>query len=184
MIMTASPDEPPVAPDPQTLLRITGIALAVAAVVLVVAVLPAEYGVDPTGLGGPLGLTELSETGPGAGPAVRVGGEAFRVREANVTVPAGDGLEWKMRLEAGAPVVFAWETRNGSAVFTDFHGEPHDAAEGEFTSFAAATTTNQTGDLRSPFRGTVGWYWENQGDAAATVDLRVAGVLEVVGTLD
>ena len=35
-------------------------ALAVAAVVLLVAVLPAEYGIDPTGIGRALGLTELN----------------------------------------------------------------------------------------------------------------------------
>jgi hypothetical protein len=35
-------------------------ALAAAAVVLVTAVLPAEYGIDPTGIGGALGFTELN----------------------------------------------------------------------------------------------------------------------------
>lgn len=49
------------------LLKATGIALASAAVLLVIAVLPAEYGVDPIGAGRLLGLTALSgeaETAP------------------------------------------------------------------------------------------------------------------------
>lgn len=48
-------------PSAQRLLRSTVIAAATAAVLLVTAVLPAEYGVDPTGVGRVLGLTEMGE---------------------------------------------------------------------------------------------------------------------------
>ena len=46
-------------PTPRALVRSTLLALAVAAVVLVGFVLPAEYGVDPTGIGRVFGLTEM-----------------------------------------------------------------------------------------------------------------------------
>jgi hypothetical protein len=46
-------------PSSRKLLRSTLIALTAAAVLLITAVLPAEYGVDPTGIGGVLGLTEM-----------------------------------------------------------------------------------------------------------------------------
>ena len=45
----------------RTLLRSTVIAAIVAAVLLVTVVLPAEYGVDPTGIGRVIGLTEMGE---------------------------------------------------------------------------------------------------------------------------
>ncbi|MDO8983043.1 transmembrane anchor protein [Cypionkella sp.] len=48
-------------PSSAQLLRSTGIAIAAAAVILVTVVLPAEYNVDPTGVGGVLGLTEMGE---------------------------------------------------------------------------------------------------------------------------
>lgn len=48
-------------PNASRLLRSTVIALVGAIVILVVAVLPAEYGVDPTGLGKVLGLTQMGE---------------------------------------------------------------------------------------------------------------------------
>ena len=48
-------------PSSNALLRSTLIAAAVAGVLLITVVLPAEYGVDPTGIGGPLGLTEMGE---------------------------------------------------------------------------------------------------------------------------
>ena len=56
---------PPVAPlppaSPGRLLRSTLIALAVAVALLVTVVLPAEYGIDPTGVGRVLGLTRMGQ---------------------------------------------------------------------------------------------------------------------------
>lgn len=46
-------------PTTSELLKATGIAAAVASVILVTVVLPAEYGVDPTRVGSVLGLTEM-----------------------------------------------------------------------------------------------------------------------------
>ena len=48
-------------PSSRTLLRSTAIAAGVAALLLVLVVLPAEYGVDPTGVGRLLGLTKMGE---------------------------------------------------------------------------------------------------------------------------
>jgi hypothetical protein len=45
-----------------TLLKATFAASAVAAIVLVIAILPAEYNIDPTGMGQSLGLTQLSQS--------------------------------------------------------------------------------------------------------------------------
>ena len=46
-------------PTTARLLQSTGVALVTASVILVTAVLPAEYGVDPTRIGSLLGLTEM-----------------------------------------------------------------------------------------------------------------------------
>jgi hypothetical protein len=48
-------------PSSRTLLRSTLIAAGVALVLLITVVMPAEYGVDPTGVGRLLGLTEMGE---------------------------------------------------------------------------------------------------------------------------
>lgn len=47
--------------SPRRLARSTLIALLVATLLLVTVVLPAEYGIDPTGLGRALGLTQMGE---------------------------------------------------------------------------------------------------------------------------
>ena len=56
--LNPAPAEPPSA---GRLLRSTAIAVVVAAFILATVVLPAEYGVDPTGLGRVLGLTQMGE---------------------------------------------------------------------------------------------------------------------------
>ena len=48
-------------PSTGRLLRSTAVAMAAAAAILVTDVLPAEYGIDPTGAGRILGLTEMGE---------------------------------------------------------------------------------------------------------------------------
>ena len=57
-INTAVPSE---LPSTAQLLRSTGLAALIAAVLLIVAVLPAEYGFDLTGVGRVLGLTQMGE---------------------------------------------------------------------------------------------------------------------------
>jgi hypothetical protein len=58
MFIAQKPDSSEL-PSSARLLKSTGIAAAVAGALLVFAVLPAEYGVDPTGAGSLLGLTEM-----------------------------------------------------------------------------------------------------------------------------
>jgi hypothetical protein len=54
-----NPDPPK--PDTRKLLRSTLMAAAVALVLLITVVLPAEYGIDPTRIGRVLGLTQMGE---------------------------------------------------------------------------------------------------------------------------
>jgi hypothetical protein len=58
--MTDQPN-PGTSPSSASLLRSTALAIAVAGVLLVTCVLPAEYGKDPTGIGRVLGLTQMGE---------------------------------------------------------------------------------------------------------------------------
>jgi len=61
--MTETAPTTPTAPSRKKLLIGSAAAAAVAAVALVVFILPAEYGIDPTGAGEALGVTKLSQTG-------------------------------------------------------------------------------------------------------------------------
>jgi len=48
-------------PSAAQLMKSTIIAVVIAAVILIIAVLPAEYGIDPTGVGKLLGLSKMGE---------------------------------------------------------------------------------------------------------------------------
>lgn len=48
-------------PSSAKLLRSTALAIVTAGAILITIVLPSEYGIDPTGAGGALGLTEMGE---------------------------------------------------------------------------------------------------------------------------
>lgn len=54
-----TPSPLPEGPSPASLRRATLVAVIIAAVLVVTAVLPAEYGVDPTGIGRRIGLTQM-----------------------------------------------------------------------------------------------------------------------------
>jgi hypothetical protein len=58
-MFNAQKPDPSELPSTGRLLKSTGIAAAVAGALLVFVILPAEYGVDPTGAGSLLGLTEM-----------------------------------------------------------------------------------------------------------------------------
>ena len=48
-------------PTTRQLIRSTAIALVAATVILITAILPAEYGIDPTGIGRVFGLTQMGQ---------------------------------------------------------------------------------------------------------------------------
>lgn len=60
---------PTALPSTRQLLKATALAAGVAGLLLVTAVLPAEYGIDPTGIGARLGLRALAEPAPAALPS-------------------------------------------------------------------------------------------------------------------
>jgi hypothetical protein len=182
------------------LLRGTLIAAVVAAIVLTVAVLPAEYGIDPTGAGRALGLTKLHGAGAPAAPVktavvpankgstVAAAGEeraatisskptvAYRADEMEVVLAAGKGVEVKTHLAKGETLIYSWKTKNAEKLHHDFHGEPVNAKNDEFESFILEDDVSESrGTLIAPFTGVHGWYWKNKTDAPVTVVLRASG---------
>ncbi|NRA53462.1 MAG: hypothetical protein HRU23_04905 [Gammaproteobacteria bacterium] len=146
---------------------------------LLVAILPAEYNIDPTGIGGVLGLTTLAE--PAAEKQVTKSSAAnFKVHNQVITVPAGVGLEYKLSVLKGSVIRYSWQA-TGGAVFFDFHGEPKGDTTGYFQSYTVSTANNVRGTLTAPFDGAHGWYWKNNGSSAVTIQLQVKGNYQIIG---
>src|SRR5215207_6891378 len=90
-------------PTLRQLNRATAIAAGVAAVLLVLVVLPAEYGVDPTGAGRILGLTEMGEAKRAAatsGAVIEDTGDILMAddSEAPPAAPAGPARNGEVQL--------------------------------------------------------------------------------------
>lgn len=170
----------PEAPSIRSLGLATLVALVVAGVVLLVAVLPAEYGIDPTGIGETLGLVILNEPGAPTAADVRPDGltaEATPYREDRISFelePSGS-VEYKYRLEPGQSMVYAWSATG--AVRTEMHSEADGAPEGtaEFFEIIESSGSGQ-GAYTAPFPGIHGWYWLNLNESEpVTVTLNSSG---------
>ena len=166
---------------------VVGIALLTAGLILVAAVLPAEFGVDPLGVGGRLGLMAIGEVqkkltafeatraaGAGGVPTIAPQERAYEHETVEFKIGPRDSMEYKYRLDKGEALLYSWKAT--SPVNEELHAEPDGAPSGFAESFekrnAVATAS---GTLTAPFSGIHGWYWENRGDVEVTVTLSAAG---------
>jgi hypothetical protein len=170
-------------------------ALGVAAALLVVVVIPAEYGIDWTGAGRALGLTTMGEQKVAAAKAAAApvsavaangstvtapiqyatsAGRALRNDSVDVTLPPKGEVEYKAVLAEGDALVYEWDAGGASLTF-DFHGEPAAGPQGAFLSFEKGSAAKGAGTLKAPFAGTHGWYWRNQTAATVVIRLKVSG---------
>lgn len=170
------PIDPALLPSTQGLVRASAGAAILGLVLAVTVVLPAEWGIDPTGVGTWLGLTPMGELKEGAPPTASVPAQfAFRTDELTIELGPREGLEVKATLRAGDEIVYSWET-DGASVLFDFHGEPAGAPKDVFTSYEKGQAKSFEGSLEAPFDGVHGWYWKNLRSAPTSVRLKTSGV--------
>ncbi len=98
-----------------------------------------------------------------------------------MTIPAGQGLEYKLFVNEGAQIAYNWTA--AGELFYDFHGERAGDASGDFTSHATGTAAADAGNFTAPFTGTHGWFWQNESDQDVVVTLRTRGLYAVVGVI-
>ena len=143
-------------------------ALFVALLVLLTAVLPAEYGLDPLGTGGALGLLGLSRVQP-----IAAVDDAYKTDVAELDLAPTEWVESTYRLEEGESMVFSWISTG--PVSYNFHSAPDGAPPGFAESYDAQETDSAHGTYTAPFSGVHGWYWENLGNDYVTITLTTAG---------
>jgi hypothetical protein len=165
-----------------------GAALLVAGLVLVSAILPAEYGVDPLGIGQRLGLTAIGDAqrqvdafvaankaaGTGGGPVVAPQERLYQHEAIEFRIAPGEGMEYKYRLDKGESLLYSW-TATGR-VNVEFHAEPDGAPQGYAETYEKKDAQQTaSGTLTAPFSGIHGWYWENLENQEIAVKLTAAG---------
>lgn len=180
------------------LLKRVAWALLAAIVIVVLIVLPAEYGLDPTGFGRLTGLAAMSsqnQTLQTAAPKAEGAGETPARLAFNSNVPfrtdtieiplAAEGeegyeLEYKVKMKAGRTLVYSWATT--SNVYYDFHGEDETKPKPKprVISYRIEDDAMQShGSLTAPFDGIHGWYFQNHDIKPIRIILKLSGFYEL-----
>ena len=192
----------------KSLINASLLAVLLALLILFTVVLPAEYGIDPTGLGKKFGLNVLAEQSSQTArncPEVTLAKVGDKTIESNanqasatdslqtdvaverndtvsIVIPPQKGLEYKFYMERDYALDYSWKT-DGKPVYFDFHGEPKGAKNGYFKSYVTATDSKSSGSLMTPFEGIHGWFWENTSDKSITIQLNTKGVYKIMGVM-
>ena len=151
--------------------------------IIVAIVLPAEYNIDPTGIGKALGLTAIAQASEKSPSLVVDHGQQIHVLRndsIDIVIPADKGLEYKFYMEKYAHLEYEWKT-DGEVLYFDFHGEPEGDTTGYFESYSITTSNNMKGSLTTPFKGVHGWYWKNRSQQPITVSLTTKGYYLIKG---
>jgi hypothetical protein len=167
----------------RTLIKATVIAALVAITLLITCILPAEYNIDPTGIGKVLGLTDIaqaSEKSVTLSVTSTQQKKPLRTDNVEIVIPPNKGLEYKLYMDKYAHVEYEWQT-DGEVLYFDFHGEPEGDTSGYYESFSITTSDNMKGSLTTPFKGLHGWYWQNKTQQPVTVSLSMKGYYTIKG---
>jgi|694.fasta_scaffold123378_2 hypothetical protein len=183
-------------PTSRQLVRSTLIALVGAGALLVTVVLPSEYGIDPTGAGRILGLTEMGEikmqlaeeaaadmasepqfddlpsAEAAANPSMTV---ANRSDRKEITLAPGEGAEIKLSARQGVSITYSWSV-SGGAVNYDAHGDPSVKRLGFYHGYGKGkASVGQKGAIVTAFDGTHGWFWRNRSERSVIITLQTSG---------
>lgn len=178
-----------ISPSPSALAKATGGAAIAAAAILTLFVLPAEYGIDPTGVGTAIGLNGMvaSKAVPAAAVAVAPAGALptptknsiskstpWRQDEMTITLPPHSGQEVKAHMQKGDSFIFEW--KSSGPIKAEMHGEELNAANDAFTDYwKELEISGGRGDFTAPFAGIHGWYFRNKGETPVTVTVKTVG---------
>jgi hypothetical protein len=170
------------------LLLSTLVAVIAAALILVAFVLPAEYAIDPFGIGRLSGLDALG-TSKAAKPITEVvHAHPRKYYSGNIAIEVAgkEELEYKATLALGEPMLYSWRVQGGPVYF-EFHGEPTQGTwpQGYYRSYEIQQrATESHGSFIAPFTGQHGWYWRNLSDEPAVITLQASGYYSRLGRIE
>ena len=177
-------------PTSAQLLKSTVIAIIVAIILLVMVILPAEYGTDPTGVGKLLGLKEMGEikmslldesqkesSQENAVSSMDIDHTEDIIENEDVveqTLEPGQAIEIKLEMKSGALVQYKWETTKGGLNY-DLHGDGYKGSQ-KFVSYKKGRMVqSDSGELQAEYDGYHGWFWRNREKFSVTVILQTSG---------
>ncbi len=200
-------------PSSKDLLRSTKIALIGAIVILVTIVLPAEYAIDPTGIGNLLWLKKMGEIKQSLAKEAEIQDEKVTsIIPSQLTAPADpDQKDSVVTVNQSIPTDIKKETM--TAIIQPNEGAEIKAkmSEGDTITYSWRTEwwplnydahgdgsfgrgfaqydkwlnkTEYAGSITAEFSGTHGLFWRNRWDQDVTVTLEVSGKFENLKKVD
>ena len=185
-------------PSIAKLIKSTILAAVTAGFLLVTVVMPAEFGIDPTGSGKIMGLKKMGEiktslaeeaaadrakvlaantlAEPVEAETVMSAPEAAEPtmnHELSVTLAPDEGTEIKVTMAGGGKVQYSWETNGGKANF-DVHGDSK-KLKIDYHSYRKGSEQKSDGVIEAAFDGNHGWFWRNRTSVPMTVTLQTNG---------
>ena len=104
---------------------------------------------------------------------INVHEDGWLADEIRFTLPPGDFVEYKYRMDKTSPMLYEW--RASADVEYDFHTEPENEDTTDAISFDFGAATTRTGSYVAPFDGMHGWYWKNPTANPVTLTLTSTG---------
>lgn len=156
-------------PSAKSIVTASIIAFVVAILVLLSAILPAEFGVDPLRTGELFGLTALSRTNA----PIEAQDETHKTDFVEFILEPFQSVEYKYLMDLDAPMLFSWVA--DAEVYYDMHAEPAGLGEEYAESFEQGNADRQMGSYHAPFTGIHGWFWENRSGRTLSVRLYTSG---------
>jgi len=175
------------------LIRNTGIAALIAIVLLLTIILPAEYDIDPTGVGSVLGIrglshqaavenvnAEIEESAMAAASPLHINHQPpLKFVDVDLVLePYGQG-EFKLKMQANARLSYLWHSGT-DLVYADLHG--HTLVVGEdgeeeivVRYLETQEGTGESGQFDTPFGGDHGWYFLNLETRPINIRVQISG---------
>ncbi len=181
-------------PTSTQLLKATVVAIAVTFILIVVVVLPAEYGSDPTGMGKILGLKEMGEikmslldeshkesSQQNTTSSIEIDhteevmvNNTINKDVVEITIEPGQAIEIKLEMRSGSLVQYEWKTIKGGLNY-NLHGDGYKGSQ-QFISYKKGRMVpSDSGELKAEFDGYHGWFWRNREKFSVTVNLQTSG---------
>jgi len=185
-------------PSTAKLIKSTILAIITAGVLLITVVMPAEYAIDPTGLGKITGLQRMGEIKVSLAneaeadvlaksqetPTIDAVKEAIpeatsqtsaptQNHEMTFTLAPDEGTEIKVTMVKDAKVNYVWETDDGKANF-DVHGDSK-LLKISYHPYYKGSDVKREGTLEAAFDGGHGWFWRNRTKEPLAITLITSG---------
>ncbi len=199
----ATQPAPPIAPvqlnvSGRTLALITGGGLIAGALIVLGAIMPAEFNTDPLGIGKLTGISRLwapeAKGFSGAG-GVTLGYSSTQPRTSHVVeIPLGAegwpeaALEYKVHMRPGQSVLYRWQAFNldGSpaTIPVEFDQHGHDVVDEHVpetvVDYRKDRALSDEGSMTAPLEGIFGWYFRNHSPDPVTIRMEFDGYYSLI----